>query len=136
MNRRTPEQILQAKQAEIDKLNARIAAKEAKSDPIYAPIAHALDTLKKQETIARKVTGASNQSAQARIAKHMAWIEKIEAERDNASNIIRSVKATRKALNMLRDSFLSKKKKPTAKQVADAVSAIINPEKKETSENA
>jgi ribosomal protein L19E len=127
MNRRTPEQILRVKQQEIDNLNALIANKKAKNDPRYLPIQHALDTLKKQETVARKVTGSSKQSADARIKKHLRWIDKIEAERAEASNIITAVKALRKQLNALRNSFTSKEKKPTTKAVVDAVDKIINP---------
>jgi hypothetical protein len=125
--RRTPAQLIQDKQAELDKLNARIAADTAKTDPVYAPINAALDSLKKGEANARKVMGNNKQGASARIQKHLLWVARIEAELTNAKTQLQGVKTLRKALKTLLASFVNQKKKPTMAQVAAKVKALINP---------
>ena len=138
-NRRTPAQLIKDKQAELDKLNQRIAADTARSDPVYAPINEALDTLKKGEANARKTLGNNKQGAAARIKKHLIWIDKIEAELAEAKTQLAGVKALRKALKTLLTSFVNQKKKPTKAQVAAKVKALINPKPEQAereSENA
>jgi len=138
-NRRTPAQLLSAKQAEIDKLNARVAAAAAKEDPIFLPIAHALDNLKKCEMGARKTLGNNKQGATARIRKHLIWIERIKDEETAAGGILSGVKQLRKKLKILLASFVKLKKKPTLAQVAAKVKALLNtkPDQAESeSENA
>ena len=125
--RRTPAQLIQDKQAELDKLNQRIAADKARKDPVYAPINEALETLKKGEANARKVMGNNKQGAAARIKKHIIWIDKIEAELSEAKTHLAGVKTLRKALKTLLASFVNQKKKPTKAQVAAKVKALINP---------
>ena len=125
--RRTPAQLIKDKQAELDKLNQRIAADTARSDPVYAPINEALDTLKKGEANARKTLGNNKQGAAARIKKHIIWIDKIEAELAEAKTQLAGVKTLRKALKNLLASFVNEKKKPTKAQVAARVKALINP---------
>ena len=125
--RRTPAQLIQDKQAELDKLNARIAADTAKTDPVYAPINAALDSLKKGEANARKVMGNNKQGASARIQKHLLWVARIEAELTNAKTQLQGVKTLRKALKTMLTSFVNQKKKPTMAQVAAKVKALINP---------
>ena len=125
--RRTPAQLIQDKQAEIDKLNARVATDTAKSDPVYAPIASTLDALKKEEANARKVMGNNKQGATTRIQKHLDWITKIENELTVARTTLDAVKRLRKALKTLLASFVNQKKKPTMAQVAAKVKALINP---------
>jgi phage shock protein A len=125
--RRTPAQLIQDKQAELDKLNARIAADKARNDPVYAPINEALETLKKGEANARKVMGNNKQGAAARIKKHIIWIDKIEAELSEAKTHLAGVKTLRKALKTLLASFVNQKKKPTKAQVSAKVKALINP---------
>ena len=137
--RRTPAQLIQDKQAELDKLNARIAADTAKTDPVYAPINAALDSLKKDEANARKVMGNNKQGASARIQKHLLWVARIEAELTNAKTQLQGVKTLRKALKTLLASFVKQKKKPTKAQVAAKVKALINPKPEQAeseSENA
>ena len=137
--RRTPAQLIQDKQAELDKLNARIAADTAKTDPVYAPINAALDSLKKGEANARKVMGNNKQGASARIQKHLLWVARIEAELTNAKTQLQGVKTLRKALKTLLASFVKQKKKPTKVQVAAKVKALINPKPEQAeseSENA
>ena len=125
--RRTPAQLIQDKQAELDKLNLRIAADTARTDPVYAPINVALDNLKKGEANARKTLGNNKQGAAARIKKHIIWIDKIEAELAEAKTQLQGVKTLRKALKTLLASFVNQKKKPTMAQVAAKVKALINP---------
>jgi len=96
--RRTPAQLIQDKQAELDKLNARIAADTAKTDPVYAPINAALDALKKDEANSRKTLGKNKQGATTRIQKHLDWITKIENELTVARTTLAGVKTLRKAL--------------------------------------
>jgi len=138
-NRRTPAQLIQDKQAEIDKINARVAADTAKTDPVYAPIASTLDTLKKEEANARKTLGKNKQGATTRIQKHLDWITKIENELTVARTTLDAVKRLRKALKTLLASFVNQKKKPTKAQVAAKVKALINPKPEQAeseSENA
>ena len=125
--RRTPAQLIADKQKELDRLNLRIAADTAKTDPVYAPINAALDNLKKGEANARKVMGNNKQGASARIQKHLLWVAKIEAELTNAKTQLQGVKTLRKALKTLLASFVKQKKKPTMAQVAAKVKALINP---------
>ena len=125
--RRTPAQLIADKQKELDKLNLRIAADTAKTDPVYAPINAALDSLKKGEANARKVMGNNKQGASARIQKHLLWVARIEAELTNAKTQLQGVKTLRKALKTLLASFVKQKKKPTKAQVAAKVMALINP---------
>ena len=126
-NRRTPTQLIKDKQAELDKLNLRIAADTARTDPVYAPINVALDNLKKGEANARKTLGNNKQGAAARIKKHIIWIDRIEAELAEAKTQLAGVKTLRKALKTLLASFVKQKKKPTMAQVAAKVKALINP---------
>ena len=126
-NRRTPTQLIKDKQAELDKLNLRIAADTARTDPVYAPINVALDNLKKGEANARKTLGNNKQGAAARIKKHIIWIDRIEAELAEAKTRLVGVKTLRKALKTLLASFVNQKKKPTMAQVAAKVKALINP---------
>ena len=125
--RRTPAQLIKDKQAELDKLNLRIAADTAKTDPVYAPINVALDDLKKDEATARKTLGNNKQGASARIQKHLLWVAKIEAELTNAKTQLQGVKTLRKALKTMLTSFVNQKKKPTMAQVAAKVKALFNP---------
>ena len=125
--RRTPAQLIEDKQAELNKLSARIAADKARTDPVYAPINAALDNLKKGEANARKVMGKNKQGASARIQKHLLWVARIEAELTNAKTQLQGVKTLRKALKTLLASFVKQKKKPTMAQVAAKVKALINP---------
>ena len=138
-NRRTPAQLIQDKQAEIDKLNARVAADTAKSDPVYTPIASTLDALRKEEANARKTLGKNKQGATTRIQNHLDWITKIENELTVARTTLDGVKRLRKALKTLLASFVNQKKKPTKAQVAAKVKALINPKPEQAeseSENA
>ena len=138
-NRRTPTQLIKDKQAELDKLNLRIAADTARTDPVYAPINVALDNLKKGEANARKTLGNNKQGAAARIKKHIIWIDKIEAELAEAKTQLAGVKTLRKALKTLLASFVKQKKKPTKAQVAAKVKALIIPKPQQAeseSENA
>ena len=125
--RRTPAQLIEDKQAELNKLNARVAADKARNDPAYAPINDALVTLKKSETNARKTLGNNKQGAAARIKKHIIWIDKIEAELSEAKTQLAGVKTLRKALKTLLASFVKQDKKPTKAQVAAKVKALFNP---------
>jgi capsule polysaccharide export protein KpsE/RkpR len=125
--RRTPAQLIQDKQAELDKLNARIAWHRSAADPVYAPINAALDALKKDEANSRKTLGKNKQGASARIQKHLLWVARIEAELTNAKTQLQGVKTLRKALRTLLASFVKQKKKPTMAQVAAKVKALINP---------
>ena len=125
--RRTPAQLIADKQKELDKLNLRIAADTARTDPVYAPINDALDSLKKGEANARKVMGNNKQGASARIQKHLLWVARIEAELTNAKTQLQGVKTLRKALKTMLTSFVNQKKKPTMAQVAAKVKALFNP---------
>ena len=88
--RRTPEQILADAQAKVAKAQARVARKAALSRPEMAPLVEELDNLKADILAAKRVLGSGAQSAETRRAKHMAWIEKINAEEAAAESLLAS----------------------------------------------
>jgi chromosome segregation ATPase len=84
---RTPEEIIAETEARLERLRVRQAKAEAKSNPAVASLMDAKAALAKEVREAKKLLGDGPQSANARIEKHEAWIEKIndqviEAESD------------------------------------------------------
>ena len=74
---RTPEEIIAETEARLERLRVRQAKAEAQSNPAVASLMDAKADLMKEVREAKKLLGDGPQSANARIAKHEAWIEKI-----------------------------------------------------------
>ncbi len=68
----------------------RQARQEAKTNPALSPLMEEKAELAKVIREAKKLLGTGPQSADARIEKHQAWINKIEREREDAELILHS----------------------------------------------
>ncbi len=79
-NQRTPEEIIAETEARLERLRVRQAKAEAQSNPAVASLMEAKAELQKEIREAKKLLGDGPQSANARIAKHEAWIDKIQAQ--------------------------------------------------------
>ena len=77
--RRTPDEIIAAKEAEIARLKVRAAQQAASNDPAYAPLRNLLTDYNKVEANAHKNLGSGPQGADVRIATHTAWVDEINA---------------------------------------------------------
>ena len=135
MNRRTPQQLLAAKQAELDKLQARANVSASSSLPLYSVIHVALNTCRKNAIEANKVLGKGKTSAKARIAKHQVWIDKINQELETAAQTLAVAQILKGRLSVLLEGFLQQETPPTAKQVTDAVAKLINPKPQKEAES-
>ena len=85
---RTPEEIIEETEAKLERLRLRQAKATAKSHPSVAPVLEELNTVNKSIREAQRGLGTGPQSFDARIAKHTAWIEKIEAARSEAIEML------------------------------------------------
>jgi len=81
---RTPQEIIAETEAKLSRLRVKQAKQEALSNPAAAPMLAELEDLRKDIREARKGLGDGPQSFNARIAKHEAWIEKVEDLRADA----------------------------------------------------
>jgi len=93
--RRTPAEIIAETEAKLSRLRIKQAKKDASSNPAVAPLLAELEELRKDIREARKGLGDGPQSFNARIAKHEAWIEKIETKRSDAEDVL-AIAAERK----------------------------------------
>jgi capsule polysaccharide export protein KpsE/RkpR len=93
---RTPAEIIAETEAKLARLKVKEAKQKAKSNPAVAPLMEELDALRKDIREARKGLGDGPQSFNARVAKHEAWINKIEVERMVAQDTLASAE-TRKS---------------------------------------
>ena len=87
-NIRTPEQIILDTEAKLEKLRARQIKQQATNDPDLLPLLAEKEAVQKDIREAKKVLGTGPQSAEARIAKHEAWIRKIEIQREEAHDTL------------------------------------------------
>jgi len=87
--------------------------------PTLAPLLAQVDDLNKDIREAKKLLGEGPQSGVARIAKHQAWIEKIELEMSEAENAL---------------EFAEANKAHTQAQVAEAMKAYIETSKEISAE--
>ena len=90
---RTPQEIIAEVEARLERLHTRAATKEAKSNPEVAALYDQRDAIQKDIRDAKKILGDGPQSGVARIAKHDAWIEKINAEMAQADDALDSSEA-------------------------------------------
>ena len=95
---RTPQEIIAETEAKLVRLQERAAKAEAKSNPAVAHLNEQLETVNKDIREARKGLGDGPQSFDARIAKHEAWIEKIEDSRQDAQELLGLAEAQKTAL--------------------------------------
>jgi len=87
-NIRTPEQIILDTEAKLEKLRARQIKQQATNDPDLLPLLAEKEAIQKDIREAKKILGTGPQSAEARIAKHEAWIRKIEIQREEAHDTL------------------------------------------------
>tara|TARA_A100001391_G_scaffold202303_1_gene191533 strand:- start:902 stop:1276 length:375 start_codon:yes stop_codon:yes gene_type:complete len=85
---RTPSEIIAETEAKLERLRIKQAKKDAQSNPEVASLLEAKAALQKEIREAKKILGNGPQSAQARIAKHEAWILRINDEEVAATRIL------------------------------------------------
>jgi hypothetical protein len=85
---RTPAEIIAETEAKLSRLLVKQAKQEAMSDPAITPLVAELDALRIEIREAKKGLGDGPQSFNARIAKHDAWITKIEEEKVIAYSVL------------------------------------------------
>jgi len=85
---RTPAEIIAETEAKLAKLKVKQAKQNAMANPAIAPLVVLLDALKVDIREAKKGLGDGPQSFNARVVKHEIWIDKIESERETASDTL------------------------------------------------
>ena len=96
---RTPEEIIAETEARLERLRLRQAKAEAQDNPAVASLMDVKADLAKQVREAKKLLGDGPQSANARIAKHDAWIEKINDEVFAAESVLVEAEASLESVN-------------------------------------
>jgi chromosome segregation ATPase len=89
--RRSASEIIAETEARLSRLRMREAKERAQTDPQIASLLDQKEDLVKSLREAKKVLGTGPQSAQARLEKHQLWIEKIEAAKEDAEDLLSSV---------------------------------------------
>lgn len=87
---RSPQELIAEQEAKLERMRMRQARQEAKTNPALSPLMEEKAELAKVIREAKKLLGTGPQSADARIEKHQAWINKIEREREDAELILHS----------------------------------------------
>ena len=108
---RTPEEIIAETEARLERLRIRQAKAEAKSNPAVASLMEAKAELQKEIREAKKLLGDGPQSANARIAKHEAWIDKIQAQVHEAESDLFSAESRLAEIDT---------------QIAEAISGLVS----------
>lgn len=91
-NQRTPEQIIAETEAKLERLRLKQAKQVAQTDPEIQALNDRKAHLLKTQREARKLLGDGPQSGAARIAKHEAWIAKINEEMFMAEGVLMDAK--------------------------------------------
>ena len=112
-NKRTPQELIEATEARLEKLRLREAKQHALTNPEVTFLTEELDVLQKEILTAKKLLGMGPQSASARIQKHEDWIEKIRSQAVDAAIALKSSEA---------------RKADIQSQIQDEISKILNPE--------
>ena len=112
-NKRTPQQLIEATEARLEKLRLREAKQHALTNPEVTFLTEELDVLQKEILTAKKLLGTGPQSATARIQKHEDWIIKIQNQVDEAETTLK---------------FSEDRKADIQSQIQDEISKILNPE--------
>ena len=107
---RTPAEIIAETEARLERLRLRQAKAEAQNNPAVASLMDEKADLAKELREAKKLLGSGPQSAEARIAKHEAWIEKINDEAVDAEALVASVSERMDEVNT---------------QISEAVAALV-----------
>jgi capsule polysaccharide export protein KpsE/RkpR len=81
---RSPSEIIAETEARLAKLREREAKVQARNNPEVLALLADRERHQKDLREARKILGSGPQSAQARIEKHTAWIDKIKDEAQKA----------------------------------------------------
>ena len=87
---RSPQELIAEQEAKLERMRMRQARQEAKTNPALSPLMEEKAELAKVIREAKKLLGTGPQSADVRIEKHQAWIDKIEREREDAMLILDS----------------------------------------------
>lgn len=112
-NKRTPQELIEATEARLQKLRLREAKQHALTNPEVTFLTEELDVLQKEILTAKKLLGEGPQSANARIQKHEDWIEKIRSQAVDAATALKSSED---------------RKADIQSQIQDEISKILNPE--------
>ena len=99
--RRTPAEIIAEQEQRLLRLKIKQAKTEAQSDPSVQPILEELGELAKEIREARKGLGNGPHSFGARISKPTAWIERIEAEEEEAQATLSSAEQRKDELDIM-----------------------------------
>ena len=112
-NKRTPQELIEATEARLQKLRLREAKQHALTNPEVTFLTEELDVLQREILTAKKLLGMGPQSASARIQKHEDWIEKIRSQAVDAATALKSSED---------------RKADIQSQIQDEISKILNPE--------
>jgi capsule polysaccharide export protein KpsE/RkpR len=85
---RTPEQMIADTEAKLERLRLKQAKEVAQTDPEVQALYDQREELRKALREAKKLLGEGPQSGAARIAKHEAWIAKIQEEMVMAEGVL------------------------------------------------
>tara|TARA_R100001244_G_C5103232_1_gene119351 strand:- start:120 stop:494 length:375 start_codon:yes stop_codon:yes gene_type:complete len=96
---RTPSEIIAETEARLERLRLRQAKAEAQSNPAVASLMDTKADLTKDLREAKKLLGVGPQSAFARIAKHEAWIVKINDEVLVAESVLTRAESSLESVN-------------------------------------
>jgi len=116
---RTPQEIIAETEARLERLRLRQAKAEAQTNPEVAFLMEAKSDLAKEIREAKKLLGDGPQSAVARIAKHEAWIYKIQDERSAAESVLAEAESSLESVNA---------------EIAEAIQGIVNSSKEMSAE--
>ena len=118
---RTPAEIIAETEAKLSRLRLKAAKQDAMSNPEIAPLVAQLDQLRINIREAKKGLGTGPQSFDARVAKHQAWISRIEDERWAAESVLEQSTVEKDTIEA---------------QIALAVNGIVETPSNELSANA
>jgi hypothetical protein len=85
---RTPAEIIAETEAKLERLRVKEAKQQAQSNPTVAALLEQKAEVQKEIREAKKVLGNGPQSAEARRAKHEAWIRRINTDEVAASRTL------------------------------------------------
>ena len=78
-SQRTPAEIIAETEAKLERLRMKEAKQQAQANPAVSALLDRKAKIQKDIREAKKVLGSGPQSAKARLEKHYAWIDKIQA---------------------------------------------------------
>jgi len=96
---RTPSEIIAETEARLERLRLRQAKAEAQDNPAVASLMDTKADLAKEMREAKKLLGDGPQSANARIAKHELWIDRINDEVVAAESVLVEAEASLESVN-------------------------------------